>query len=115
MEQGAEVRSIERDGWHISIRMAPLNAEGLLWGSVDVACQGEHMCRLAIAHGFATEDELIAEFEVKASNWIEDWLARPATESGNLLRSRGRGRAGGVGHGPGQHREGSRCGTDGAL
>jgi hypothetical protein len=77
MDQGVEVRSIEPDGWGISIRMAPLDVDGLLWGSVDVSWLGAHMCRLAVPRGFATEEGLIVAFKAKARDWIEDWLARP--------------------------------------
>jgi hypothetical protein len=76
MKPETEVNYIERDNWQVSVRIARLANDGLLWGSGDIAYEGGCKCRLALAHGFKTREELIDAFEAKAGKWIEGWLAR---------------------------------------
>ena len=76
MKPETEVEYIERDNWQVSVRVARMANDGLLWGAGDIADEGGCKCRLALAHGFKTREELIAAFEAKARNWIEGWLAR---------------------------------------
>ncbi|NDZ17798.1 hypothetical protein [Variovorax sp. WS11] len=76
MQPETEVKHIERDNWQVSVRIARLANDGLLWGSGDIAYEGGCKCRLALAHGFKTREELIAAFEAKAGKWIEGCLGR---------------------------------------
>lgn len=76
MEDGTEVKSFERDGWRVCIRLTAVTSEGHLCGSADVFQGADHRCRLALHRGFKSTDELVAAHESKAMEWIDDWLRR---------------------------------------